>query len=350
MNYTTEDIQKIIGELNSVGTTTHRITGIASLGEANENDLSFLANPKYKNNVKTTRASVVLLPKDYEGHPRDNQVYIKVKSPSIALVKICEKIEREMWPSKSAYVHPATYIDETAKIAKSAYIGPFCSIGKNAIIGENVILEGHVFIGNHVSIDQETWIKPHVSILDYCVVGKRVRIDANAVIGSDGFGYEKTNSGNHLRVPQVGNVVIEDDVGIGASTTIDRARFKETRIGAGTKIDNLVQIAHNVVIGKNCLIVAQTGISGSTILEDDVILAGQVGLVGHIRIGKGAIIGAQSGINNNVEAGAYVRGSPAYPVTEAMRLEIYKKRLPELFKKVTKLEEQFVNNESKVTH
>lgn len=340
IDYQLEDIQKIIGEVQCSGTTASRIKGIASLAEANSSDLSFLGNPKYKNEVRATQAAVVLLPKNYEGEPRNNQVYLRVDNPSLALAKICDEIERWLWPSKPQQIHPTAFIDPTASVAKTAFVGPFCFVGKDSIIGNNVILESHVFVGNEVRVGDNSWIKPHVSILDYCVVGKRVRVDANAVIGSDGFGYE-TVKGEHLRVPQVGNVVIEDDVGIGAGTTIDRARFKETRIGQGTKIDNLVQIAHNVIIGKNCLIVAQTGISGSTELEDNVILGGQVGLVGHIRIRKGAIIGAKSGVNNDVEAGAYIRGSPPYPVMEAMRIEIYKKRLPGLFKRVTKLEEQF---------
>lgn len=339
IDYQLKDIQKIIGEAQCFGTTTNPIKGIASLTEANAYDLSFLANPKYKNGVKDTQAAVVLLPKNYEGVPKNNQVYLKVDNPSLSLAKICDEIERQLWPSKPPQIHPTAYVDKTAFIAKTAFIGPFCFVGKNSTVGENAILESHVFVGDMVKIGDNSWIKPHVSILDYCAIGKRVRIDPNAVIGSDGFGYE-TVKGTHLRVPQVGNVVIEDDVNIGACTTIDRARFKETRIGEGTKIDNLVQIAHNVIIGKNCLIVAQTGISGSTVLEDNVILAGQVGLVGHIRIHKGAIIGAQSGINNDVEAGAYIRGTPAYPINEAMRIDIYKKRLPELFKRVTTLEEQ----------
>jgi UDP-3-O-[3-hydroxymyristoyl] glucosamine N-acyltransferase len=179
---------------------------------------------------------------------------------------------------------------------------------------------------------------PHCSILDYCVLGDRVRLQPYCVIGSDGYGYE-WDKGQHVKIPQLGWVELGDDVEIGASTTVDRGRMGPTCIGQGTKIDNLVQIGHNVLIGKHCLIVAQVGISGSTVLEDHVVVGGQAGFVGHIRVGKGAKIGAQSGINHDIPAGQTVRGTPAYPYMLAQRLDVLKHKLPELFERVKHLEQ-----------
>lgn len=339
IKFSIDELQGLLDGTSSIeGETSSSITGIASLSEAKTGDLSFLGNTKYKNQVPTTKATVVILPKEFAGIPQKSQVYIRVANPSWALGKICQKIEQMLWPKPIPGVHPSAIVDPTAEIAASASIGPLCTIAARAKIKENVMLGAGAHVGIECEIGEGSWLMPRAIVLDYCKIGKRVRLHSGVVIGGDGFGYE-FQEGRHQKVPQIGNVVIENDVEVGPNTTIDRARFSTTRVGEGTKIDNLVQLGHNVVIGKHCLIVSQTGIAGSTTVEDYAVIGGQVGIVGHVKIGKGAMIGSQSGINHDIEAGSYVRGSPAYPFMTAHRLDVLKKRLPEMFERIKKLEE-----------
>ncbi|OHE74459.1 MAG: UDP-3-O-(3-hydroxymyristoyl)glucosamine N-acyltransferase [Verrucomicrobia bacterium GWC2_42_7] len=338
ISFSVEELLAITSPSRTQGDLKIQITGIAALDKAQKGDLSFLGNQKYKHEVPTSKASVLLLPEDFAEEPKPDQLFVHVKNPSFALGQICRVIESKLWPKREPSIHPSAIIAESAQIAKSAYIGPYCVIGEGAIIGENAILESQISIGRHVIIGDKAWLAPHVSIYDFSKIGTGVRIHSGAVIGSDGFGYETVN-GIHEKIPQVGCVVIENDVEIGANTTIDRARFAETRIGQGTKIDNLVQIAHNVSIGKNCFIVALAGISGSTVIEDYVVVAGQAGIAGHLHIGKGVMIGGQSGVNHSIPAGSFVRGAPALPHMQANRIDILKKQLPELFKRISTIEE-----------
>lgn len=333
-----EIIRELGDEPRIEGTGSGVICGIAALSEAEEGDLSFLGNPKYRSQVADSRASLILLPLDYEGSPKEGQVYVRVANPSLALARFCRIIEARLWPKPAPGIHPSAVVAGSARIDPSAFIGPFCFVGENVTIGAGVVVLDNVTIASHVTVGDGTFISSGVRLLDYTMIGKRVRIQSGAVIGSDGFGYEP-GPGGLERIPQIGRVVVGDDVDVGANSTIDRARFGETRIGNGTKIDNLVQIGHNVRIGANCVIVAQAGISGSTIVEDQVMVGGQVGIVGHLRIGAGARIGAQSGVNRSLEAGAYVRGSPAEPFLLAQRMHTLSRKLPELFKRVANLEQ-----------
>ncbi|PWU05554.1 MAG: UDP-3-O-(3-hydroxymyristoyl)glucosamine N-acyltransferase [Verrucomicrobia bacterium] len=337
IRYTQKELEAILEPLSIEGKTESTITSVAALDKAQKGDLAFLSNLKYKDLVPSSRASIILIAQDYEGKPSEDQVYFRVENPSHALAKLCMTIEGKLWPKPIPGIHPTAVIEPTAEVDPEAHIGPLCVIGAGAKIKKNVALGAGVFIGVGVSIDEGSILMPQVRVLDYCQIGKRVRLHSGVVIGSDGFGYYFDGVG-HRKIPQVGGVVIEDDVEIGANTTIDRARFSQTRIGAGTKIDNLVQIGHNVEIGKHCIIVAQTGIAGSSVLEDYVVVGGQVGIADHVRIGQGTKIGSQSGINHNLEAGSNVRGSPAYSYMSAQRVEILKKRLPELFARVSSLE------------
>jgi UDP-3-O-[3-hydroxymyristoyl] glucosamine N-acyltransferase len=216
-------------------------------------------------------------------------------------------------------------------------VGPLCVIEEGALVGEGAHLQAQVFVGRNARIGEGCWLMPGVILATECELGRRVRLQPGVVIGSDGFGYEFVR-GRHEKVPQVGHVLIGDDVEVGANSTLDRARFSRTEVGEGTKIDNLVQIAHNVIIGKHCLVCAQVGISGSTVLEDYVVLGGQAGIGGHIRIGKGAKAGGQAGITSDVAAGAFVNGNPAIPFQLERRLAILHQRLPDLFKRVDALE------------
>lgn len=338
--YSTEDLLSLVGDPKSKGSYSGSITNIAALEDASAGDLSFLGNPKYKNQVNKTSASIVLLPQDFEGEPADNQIFCFVDNPSLALAKVCQNIEQSLWPQVKPGIHPSAVIAESAQVDPSATIGPLCVIAEDAVIGANTHLQSQVYVGRSVKIGDSCWLMPQSTVLDYCTLGNHVRLHSGVVIGSDGYGYEFTE-GQHKKVPQIGTVVVESNVEIGSNTSIDRARFSQTRIGEGTKIDNLVQIGHNVIVGKHCLIVGQVGISGSTTLEDHVVVGGQSGLTGHLRIGKGSMIGGQSGVNHDLAPGSYVRGAPAYPYMFAHRLEILKKQLPDLFKRVNRIEKQF---------
>lgn len=336
--YSVERILEIVGDdAERVGDYKGEIVGIASLSEAAECDLSFLGNPKYAAAVAESRASVLLLPKSYSGTPRKGQLHIKLEKPSYALALLCRDIEKSLQHEMAPGIHPTASIDETAVVSPTACVGPFCHIDKGAVVGDSVILGAHVSIGQHVKIGNETHIFARVTIGDYCKVGERNRLYSGCVIGSDGYGYE-FHEGVHQRIPQIGNVVIESDVDIGANTTVDRARFGSTVVGSGTKIDNQVQIGHNVRIGRNCLIVAQVGISGSTVLEDGVVIAGQAGVAGHLRIGAGAVVAAASGVPRSLEPNEKVRGPHAESIALYGRIAVLQRRLPDLFKRFSKLE------------
>ncbi len=321
------------------GATTETIRSLSALSSAGAGDLSFLGNAKYKTEVAASRASIVLLPPDYVGEPVDNQLFLLVDQPSVVLARVCARIEALLWPKPAPGIHPSAVVAPGAHIAATATVGPLCVIEAGAVIGERAHLQAQVFVGREARIGEDCWLMPGVTLATECVLGKRVRLQPGVVIGSDGFGYEFVQ-GRHEKVPQVGQVVIGDDVEIGANTAIDRARFSRTEVGEGTKIDNLVQIAHNVVIGKHCLICSQVGISGSTTLQDYVVLGGQAGLGGHITIGKGVKAGGQAGITADIAPGTFVNGTPAVPFQLERRLAILHQRLPELFKRVDALEKK----------
>ena len=335
--FSAADIAAIVQPLSSKGTTVETIRDISALNVACAGDLSFLGNPKYKTEVATTAASLVLLPLDYVGEPAPGQQFLFVAKPSVALARVCARIEQLLWPKPAPGIHPTAVIGAGARVADSAMIGPFCVIEEGAIIGERTHLQAQVFIGRNVTVGADCWLMPHVIVTSECVVRDRVRLQAGVVVGSDGFGYEFV-AGRHEKVPQVGNVVIENDVEIGANSTLDRARFSQTVVGEGTKIDNLVQIAHNVRIGRHCLICSQVGISGSTTVEDYVVLGGQAGLAGHITVGKGSKIDGQSGINSDLAPGSFMKGTPALPYNLEQRINVLRKRIPDLFKRVDAVE------------
>jgi UDP-3-O-[3-hydroxymyristoyl] glucosamine N-acyltransferase len=335
--YSTQRIFEILGnDCPAVGAYEGTIQGIASLTEAKSGDLSFLGNPKYRSAVADSKASVLLVPKDYEEAPRSGQLFLKLENPSLALALICRDIELSLSPKAPAGVHPSAVIEPGAEVSSEASIGAFCYIGSGAKVGA-AVLENHVSVGRCALIGDETHLFPRVSVGDYCQIGARNRLMAGCVIGSDGYGYEYLD-GAHQRVPQIGNVVTEADVDVGANSTIDRARFGSTRIGAGTKIDNQVQIAHNVRVGQHCLIVAQVGISGSTTLGDGVVVGGQAGLAGHLKVGSGAMIAGGTAVVSDIEPQSKVRGYPAMPMMLFNRMAVLQRKLPDLFKRFDQLE------------
>ena len=339
LSFSAAEIAAIIGNHDRRGATAETIRGIATLAEAAPGDLAFLGNAKYKAEVANSRASVILLPKGFSGEPAANQLLLLVDNPSVALARVCARLEQQLWPKPAPGIHASAVIGEGAQIASSATVGPLCVVEAGARIGERVYLQAQVFVGHNARIGDDSWVMPGVVVATECTVGRRVRLHSGVVIGSDGFGYEFVQ-GRHEKVPQVGQVQVGDDVEIGANSTLDRARFSRTVVGEGTKIDNLCQVAHNVRIGRHCILCAQTGISGSTTLEDYVVLGGKAGLGGHITLGKGAKVGGGAGVTTDVAPGAFVNGNPAIPIMLERRVAVLKPRLPELFRRVEVLEEQ----------
>jgi UDP-3-O-[3-hydroxymyristoyl] glucosamine N-acyltransferase len=297
------------------------ITGVAPLGEAEEGQISFLANPKYAPQLETTRATAVLVANDLAGEsPR----WIRVDNPYYAMARVVAQFFAEKPAPRGISPHAA--IAATAKLGVNVAIGAFTSIGENAVIGDNVTIFPNATIEANVTIADDCVIHPQVSIYHGCKIGRRCVIHSGVVIGSDGYGFA-TEAGKHHKIPQVGIVRIEDDVEIGAGTTIDRAALGETVIGEGTKIDNLVQIGHNVKIGKHCFLVAQVGIAGSTELGDYVAVAGQSGFSGHLKIGNRVQVAAKSAVLDDVADDAKVMGIPAVPFREFARREAMLRRL-----------------------
>lgn len=315
------------------------LKGIASLNEAGPDDLSFLANRKYTRDVPNSRAGVILVPKDYTGNPAPGQAFVRVANPSLALALICERLLATQQPRPQPGIHPSAIVDPTATVDPQAHIGPLCVIEAGARIAAEVVLVAQVYVGSRCEVGPQTTLQSGVRLYADTLVGARCLLHAGAVLGADGFGFESGPQG-HRKVPQVGRVVVEDDVEIGANSTIDRARFSETRIGRGTKIDNLVQIGHNCRIGSHCLLCAQVGLAGSLVLGDFVVFAGQAGSTGHVHIGSYTQVGGQAGVSKDWPAKSIVTGSPAQEFQAEKRLQALLRRLPDLFQRVRALEQQ----------
>ncbi|HVU36133.1 MAG TPA: UDP-3-O-(3-hydroxymyristoyl)glucosamine N-acyltransferase [Opitutaceae bacterium] len=344
VSFSAAEIAAIVQPKSTRGSTSATIHGLAALADAGSGDLTFLGNAKYKAEVAKTRASIVLLPADFAGEPPAGQQFLLVDNPSVALSTLCARIERTLWPKPAPGVHSSAVVAPDAQVSPTATVGPLCIVESGVVIGPGAHLQAQVFVGHDASVGEQSWLMPGVIVAAECQIGRRVQLQPGVVIGSDGFGYEFV-AGRHQKIPQVGMVVIGDDVEIGANTTIDRARFSRTAIGEGTKIDNLVQIAHNVVIGRHCVVCAQVGISGSAVLEDYVVLGGQAGVAGHLTIAKGTKVGAQSGINGDTEPNTFLNGTPAISYQLERRLVVLNRRLPELFKRVDALEHQIRDSE-----
>lgn len=298
-----------------------QIEGVLPLSEADERHISFLSNPKYAPQIQTTKAAAVLVADDLPG---DSPHWIRVANPYFAMARIVARYFAGRPQPKG--ISPHAYVDPTAQLGSNVAVGAFVSIGERAVVGNDVVIYPNVTIEPDAVIGEGTILYPQVSIYYGCKVGKRCIVHSGVVIGSDGYGFA-TEGGKHHKIPQVGIVRIEDDVEIGAGTTIDRAALGETVIGEGTKIDNLVQIGHNVKVGRHCLLVAQVGIAGSTVLGDWVVVAGQAGMAGHLTIGSRAQIGGGSAVIHDVPEGTKVMGIPAVPFREFARREAQLRRL-----------------------
>jgi UDP-3-O-[3-hydroxymyristoyl] glucosamine N-acyltransferase len=319
------------------------IDRVAKIEEAVPGTLTFLANPKYEKYLSMTNATAVLVSrkldlKKTEG--RASLIYIRVDDPYIAFLHILKRLTPTLDPFTTG-IHSTAVISSSAKLGKNASVGAYAVIGEHASVGSNTKIGEGCVIGMHVQIGTDCTLYPNVVVYHQCMLGNRIVLHSGAVIGSDGFGFAPQPDGTYEKIPQLGIVVIEDDVEIGANTTIDRAVMGETHIHRGVKIDNLVQIAHNVVIGEDTVIAAQTGISGSTKIGKQCKIAGQVGIAGHIEIADRTIIMAQSGIPNNIkESGRSFFGTPANEARKAQRSYIALKMLPDLLREFTALKKK----------
>ncbi|MCU0404312.1 MAG: UDP-3-O-(3-hydroxymyristoyl)glucosamine N-acyltransferase [Chitinophagaceae bacterium] len=321
------------------GNPDAQVASFGKIEEADAGQLAFLANPKYEDYLYTTRASVVIVSNALVLKQAVPATLLRVNDPYSAFAALLRQYQRMMQEQLTGRQEPS-YVEESAQLGEDTFIGAFAYLGKNVRIGNRVKIYPQVYLGDGVEIDDDTVIFAGVKIYHGCKVGKKVTIHSGTVIGSDGFGFAPQPDGTLKKVPQIGIVVIEDGVEIGANTTIDRATIGQTTIKAGAKIDNLVQLAHNVEIGQSTVIAAQAGISGSTKVGNGVMIGGQVGIVGHITIGDGAKINAQSGVSKSLEPGKAVTGSPAYDYTHALRSQAINRRLPELERRIKELEKQ----------
>jgi UDP-3-O-[3-hydroxymyristoyl] glucosamine N-acyltransferase len=329
--------------LDEAAATARVLTGVAGLGDAQAGDLSFLANPKYQGLLPTTRAGCVLI--GAAQPPLPHAVQVVVAHPDHTLAQLVEAFGPK--PSHPPHgIHPTAVIGERVILGARCRIGAYVVVGDDCRLGDDVVLHPHVVLGAEVAVGAGSVLYPQVSVRERCTLGARVIIHNGAVIGSDGFGYA-TVDGVHHKIPQIGSVVIEDDVEIGANTAIDRARFGRTRIGAGCKIDNLVQIAHNVEIGAHGIVVAQAGIAGSTRMGHHVTLAGQIGLAGHLNLGNHVTVTAQSGVGKNLPDGAVVRGSPAQEFRTEMAQEVARRKLPDALERLRRLEARLAELEKR---
>jgi UDP-3-O-[3-hydroxymyristoyl] glucosamine N-acyltransferase len=332
MPFTAAEIAKQIrGEVIGDGSVV--LTSFAPADRAKPGDLTFAENEDYFGRAEQSAASAIIVDAAFDS----KKVLIRVPSARIAFARVLALFFPE--PVLPTGIHPSAIVSPSAKIHPTAHVGPHCVVHDRVRIGARSALQGGNYVGADSQIGEDVSLFPHVTLYPRTEIGNRVRIHSGAVIGSDGFGYVQ-DGGVHVKVPQIGNVIIRDDVEIGANVTIDRGALGPTMIGKGTKIDNLVQIAHNVAIGEYCLVIAQVGIAGSTKLGDYVIVAGQAGIAGHLKIGSRVSVAAQSGVMNNIPDGEKWLGAPAQPDRQTKRQMIAIQHLPELLRRVSELEKK----------
>lgn len=340
MEFKAKDIAALLrGTIEGDGDIT--VNNVSKIEEGKPHTLAFLANPKYEQYIYNTEASVVLVNKDFVPSQPVKCTLIKVESAYDAIASLLQMYE-SMRPRPTGIEQPS-YIDQSATIGENLYLGAFAYIGKNAKIGKNVSIYPHAYIGNGVTIGDNTTINSGVKIYHDCHIGANCIIHASTVIGADGFGFAPTADGSYKKVPQIGNVVIEDNVEIGANTCIDRATMGSTKICQGAKLDNLIQIAHNVVVGQNTVIASQTGVAGSTKIGERCVFGGQVGLAGHITIGDNVQIAAQSGIGSNTKNDVILRGSPAFEFNKYQKCLAVFRKLPEMYSSLNQIEKDIKN-------
>ncbi|MCM8534682.1 MAG: UDP-3-O-(3-hydroxymyristoyl)glucosamine N-acyltransferase [Lentisphaeraceae bacterium] len=330
-----EVAQLVKGEL--LGSSQNvSIVAVASLEDADGTQLSFLGNDKYAPQVKESKAGIVLIPSDYT--IEDDKCYIKCDNPSAAFSLIIDHFAPEPVTFEPG-VHPSAVVHPSATIADGAHIGPNAVISKDVKVGKNSVICAGVVISEKAEVGEDCLLHPNVTIRERCLIGNRCIIHSSTAIGSDGFGFIP-RKGGHKKIPQVGIVVLEDDVEVGSCVTIDRARFGKTKIGTGTKIDNLVQIAHNVEIGAHCFIVSQSGIAGSTTLGNYVIMAAQAGIAGHLQVGDGVTMMGRAGVTKDISPGQTIFGFPAVPKKQYIKQNLRIKKIERLEKELAEIKKQ----------
>jgi UDP-3-O-[3-hydroxymyristoyl] glucosamine N-acyltransferase len=339
MKFTVEQIAYILqGEV--VGNPQTEIITISPIDKGVEGAISFLSNPAYEAHIYNTQASAVIVAKDFIGKEDISTTLIKVENPYIAFSLLMQKVEAFMHPARTGIEQPC-FIAASAIIGEDVYIGAFAYIGEHTVIEKGAQIYPHVYLGDHVKIGANTIVRANVSVYSHTTIGKNVLIHSGAVIGSDGFGHAPQADGSYSKIPHLGNVVVEDFVEVGANTTIDRGTIGSTYIRKGVKLDNLIQIAHNVEVGENTVIAAQTGVAGSAKIGKNCMIGGQVGIVGHIVIADGVKVGAQSGIGKTIATpSSNWRGSPAQDYRQQLKSEVVFQQLAQLLKRVEALEKK----------
>jgi len=341
LKFTAEQIAGIL-EGNVVGDPTVEVSELAKIEEGKEGSLTFLANPKYRPYIYSTKASITIVNADFEPEEELTTTLIKVDDAYGAFTKLLEYYN-QIKLNKSGIEQPS-YISDSAKLGENCYVGAFSYIGDNVKLGNNVKIYPSTYVGDNVTIDDNSIVFSGAKIYSECVIGESCVINSGAIIGADGFGFAPNEKGEYSKVPQIGNVILEDFVDIGAGTTIDRATLGSTIIRRGVKLDNQIQIAHNVEIGKNTVIAAQTGVAGSTKIGENCQIGGQVGIVGHITIGNNVKIQAQSGIGRHVKDNEVLQGSPALTYGDYNKSYVYFKNLPKIVKNINDLEKKVDGN------
>jgi UDP-3-O-[3-hydroxymyristoyl] glucosamine N-acyltransferase len=330
-----------------IGPPDYWITGIDPLDTACSEDASFLANPKYRSLLKETKAGVVCI--DKQTQPEEGKNFLVSDDPSKAFQTIINALLLSPCNSSGfTGVHPTAVVHPSVKLGKDVHIGPHTVIDHSVVIGDHTRIASHVSIGPGVAIGEHCHFHPHVTIREKCTIGNRVILQPGAVIGSCGFGYTTDGQGQHTKLDQLGTVIIEDDVEIGANTTIDRARFKSTRIGRGTKIDNLVQIGHNVHIGHDNIIVSQTGIAGSVKTGKNNVFGGQAGVVGHLEIADYVMIATRGGVSKSIAQPGKYAGGPVMNLSEYNRQQVYLRKISDYVKQIENLEKRLKDLEEKI--
>lgn len=335
---------KIEGDPNRV------IRNVGKIESAKPDEITFLSNPKYESYIYDTTAGAVLIGNNFELKKEVSTTLIKVQDAYLAFTRLLEEYHKFLVFSKVGIEQPS-FIADDAVLGEKIYIGSFAYIGKGSKIGNNVKIYPNVYVGDNVEIGDNTILYAGVKIYSRCIIGKNCTLQSGVVVGSDGFGFAPQPDGTYKTIPQLGNVIIGNQVDIGANTVIDCATMGSTVIGNGVKLDNLIQIAHNVVIGDNTVVAAQTGISGSTKIGANCVIAGQVGIVGHLQIAPKTKIGAQSGVSKTIETeGTAIQGSPAFEYRQNLKSQAIFRKLPELQKRIDELEEKIINLSPNTKH
>ena len=336
MQFTAAQISLIVnGKIE--GNADAVVTAFGKIEEAKQHQLTFLANPKYEDHLYNTQASIVIVNDNYELKEKISPTLIRVPDAYTAFAQLLSKYQ-ELATQQLRGIQQPSYIPSTVTLGNDVFIGAFSYFGENVKVGNNAKIYPNVYLGDNVKVGDNSIIHPGVKIYHDCTIGNNVVIHAGTVIGSDGFGFAPQTDGSFQKVPQIGNVIIEDSVEIGANTTIDRATMGSTIIRSGAKLDNLVQIAHNVEVGNSTVIAALAGVSGSTKIGKGVMIGGQAGLAGHLQVEDGSKINAQAGLGKSLKVGSSVTGSPAYDYNKAIRSQAVARNLPELEKRIKELE------------